>query len=503
MKNIFLIGTLLILLNPIFGQENRKENGVKVGAWAHQDERGMVYARGSYTDGIKTGSWRYYVSPISRYTQVPDVLGDYNASGQKTGRWTFVNTQIQVEVEFVNGLMDGQCLYFSSEGSVLAMGQMNAGLRHGQWIFYSQGKEMVKGFYQDGLKMGEWNYDYFPERDLRIRGKFDYTTGGKTGRMEYYKVSRHPKFGVQEFMSGLGVYRDGKKVGRWIEYTRGLRGELVEVGTYNTNGKRQGFWRTTINRLNYEATNYENGIINGPYKLFHDNGTLRYETTYQNGVPVGAFTRYYANGNIEEQGTTILIPSDADTQKDTTYFELRLPYEAHFQLVEEQGFEKLRYTYVDWITDPNYSIEPAELDRRYQLYAKDYGYEPNRRITNIAVNRQKAVRKGPYKAFYINGQLKLEGNYYPRVSEVYDPVKDVTLHDYARDGIWKYRDDNGYIMRTMNYDKGKLLRQLDDKGNEIGARPPQNEGNKEETNNTSAPDPIDQGRPIEVQSDND
>lgn len=499
MKNILLISTLLILLHPIFGQENRKENGVKVGAWAHQDERGLVYARGLYANGVKTGPWRYYVSPVSRYTQVPDVLGDYDASGQKTGRWTFVNAQVQLEVEFVNGLMDGECLHFSPEGSLLAMGQMNAGLRHGQWIFYYQGKEMAKGFYQDGVKMGEWNYDYFPERDLRIRGKFSYDNGKKSGRLEYYKISRHPKFGVQEFMSGLGLYQNGKKVGRWIEYTRGLKGELVAVGTYNNNGKRQGFWRTTINRLNYEAAFYENGVINGTYKLFHDNGALKYETTYQNGVPVGSFTRYYDNGNIEEKGTTILIPNAADIKKDTTYFELQLPYEVHFQLVEERDFEKLRYTYIDWVTDPNYSIEPAELDRRYALYVNDYGFEPQRRITNIAVNRQKAVRKGPYQAFYLNGQLKLTGNYFPRVSEVYDPIKDVTLYDYARDGEWKYLDDNGYVMRTMFYDKGKLLRQLDDKGNEVGARAPQVED--EGADGSPAPDPIDQGRPIEVKPD--
>ena len=264
----------------------------------------------------------------------------------------------------------------------------------------------------------------------------------------------------------------------------------MEVGTYNANGKKQGFRRSTIARLNYEAANYENGVINGVYKLFHDNGTLKYETNYQNGVPIGPFVRYYDNGNIEEKGTTVLIPSNTTIKKDTTYFKLFLPYEAHFQMVEARNFEQLHYTYVNWITDPNYSIEPAELDRRYDLFVKDYGFEPNRRITNIAVNRKKAVRKGPYQAFYINGKLKLEGEYFPSVSEVYDPVKEVTLYDYARNGKWVYRDDNGYVMRTMFYDKGKLLRQLDDKDNEIGARPPQNEGDS-----TPAPDPIDQGQP--------
>ena len=54
------------------------------------------------------------------------------------------------------------------------------------------------------------------------------------------------------------------------------------------------------------------------------------------------------------------------------------------------------------------------------------------------------------------------------VTEVFDPETNTIVQDFARDGEWKQYDENGYIMRSISYDKGKLLKMLDDKGNEMG-----------------------------------
>ena len=469
MKKIMLLCWSLLLVSGLTAQENRKENGLKVGAWAHKDGRGYVYAEGTYQEGTKTGPWRYYVSPVSRYTHVADVSGSYNAMGQKTGNWVFLSmkTKIQVEAEYVDNLMQGRCTWYNSEGDLLATGIMDAGIRHNQWIFYTNGETMTRGYYKNGLKMGDWVYDYYPEDDLHVKGVLNFDNGAKSGRLEFYKIDRHPKFGTNELLSGIGQYINGKKVGRWIEYKQGLKGELVEAGMYNRQGQRQGVWRTTLNRKNYQIALYEKGVLQGAFKQFHDNGQLQYDAVYQNGAPIGAFTRYYDNGNKEEQGTTIFIPNTGNLHRDTVYMELRLPYEYHFRLVEEPNFHQLNYNYVDWITNPNFSIEPAELDRRYKVYL-DYGLEPQKRISRIVVDDQKEVRQGPYEAFFKNGKLKIKGNYYPSVSEIYDPEQKTTIKDFARTGEWLQYDDNGYVMRTIFYDKGNLIRMLDDKGNEMG-----------------------------------
>ncbi|WMX12777.1 MULTISPECIES: toxin-antitoxin system YwqK family antitoxin [unclassified Aureispira] len=470
MINKLLVVVLLIALtSQLIAQENRKENGVKVGRWVHKDDRDLVYAEGNYNDGVKEGRWLYYVSPVSRYTGVPDVKGDYNAAGQKTGTWTFISTQtkIRVDANFVDGLMDGTCSYYSPTGKILATGLMSTGIRHGQWVFYNSGKKMTDGFYQNGIKIGNWTYDYYPEPTMHVKGMFNFDDGNKSGKLEYYRVDYHPKFGTEELLSGIGTYSNGKKIGRWIEYNQGLKGEFVETGNYNRNGKRHGFWKSTIERKNYQAAIYENGVLNGKFMQYHDNGKLKYETTYKDGLPTGPFVRYYNNGNIEEKGTTVFSPNPSDVTIDTIYYTLKLPYEYHFQLVELPNFYRMNYNFATWITDPSYSIEPAELDRRFDIY-KDYGLEPKKRIESTKITGRKAVRTGEYQAFFRNQKLKLEGSYHPKVTEVFDPETNTYIRDYARDGEWKEYDDNGYVMRTMFYDKGKLLKMLDDKGNEVG-----------------------------------
>lgn len=455
----------------LLAQENRTEDGVKVGRWAHKDERGFVYAEGNYTDGIRTGRWLFFISPVSRVSHTADVKGSYDDNGQKMGKWTFANSKsgIILEANFETNLMDGTCTYYTQNGDLLATGLMNAGIRHGQWIFYQNGKKMTEGFYKDGLRVGDWVYDYYPENNLHVKGTLNFADGrsGKNGKLEYYRVDYHPKFGTDELLSGLGSYSSGKKMGRWIEYEQDRGKPVVNAGAYNRNGKRQGFWKTTIDRKNYRAAMYENGVLNGRYLEYHDNGKIRYETNYENGLAVGPFKRYYSNGKLEEEGTTIFSSNPNDLKKDTIYLKLELPFEYTFQLVDLPNLGRLNYNYITWLTDPSYSIEPAELDRRFAFY-KDYGLEPTRRIKSTPIVGRKSVRKGSYKAYYKNGQVKLEGTYYPKVSEVFNPETNTRILDFARDGEWKQYDDNGYLMRTMTYEKGELLRMLDDKGNEMG-----------------------------------
>jgi antitoxin component YwqK of YwqJK toxin-antitoxin module len=504
MKKLLIICWSLLFLSSLNAQENRQIDGLKVGPWAHKDDNGYVYAEGTYTDGTKTGLWRYYVSPVSRYTHVPDVSGNYNANGQKVGNWLFISTKtkVQVQAEFANNLMQGRCTWYNPEGALLATGQMDAGIRHGRWVFYSQGEEMTSGRYRNGLKMGDWVYDYYPEKDLHVKGVLNYDEGAKSGRLEFYKIDRHPKFGTNELLSGLGQYINGRKIGRWIEYEQGLKGELVSAGQYNRQGNRQGVWRTTLDRKNYQIALYENGVKQGAFKQYHDNGQLQYETTYQNGAPIGAFIRYYDNGNVEEKGTTIFIPNTGNLKRDTVYMELELPYEYHFRLVEERNFHLLSHNYVDWMSNPNYSVEPAELNRRYSIYL-DYGLEPQRRISRLVVDDKREVRQGPYKAFFKNGKLKVEGDYYPTVTEIYDPERNATIKDFARTGKWLQYDDNGYVMRTIFYDKGNLVRMLDDKGNEMGTgidteTAPNTEGTSIVTPPANAPAPEEEKRRVEI-----
>ena len=48
--------------------------------------------------------------------------------------------------------------------------------------------------------------------------------------------------------------------------------------------------------------NYQNNILNGPYKEWYSNGQLKVETNYINGQLEGTFKKYYSNGNKRVEG---------------------------------------------------------------------------------------------------------------------------------------------------------------------------------------------------------
>ena len=101
------------------------------------------------------------------------------------------------------------------------------------------------------------------------------------------------------------------------------------------------------------------------FKQYHDNGKLKYQTQYVNGLPTGAFTRYFDNGNMEEKGTMVFSPNAEEVTNDTLYYYLNLPYEYHFHIIEIDDFQHLDHHYIDWIAAPDFSIDPAELDRHF------------------------------------------------------------------------------------------------------------------------------------------
>ena len=43
----------------------------------------------------------------------------------------------------------------------------------------------------------------------------------------------------------------------------------------------------------------KNGILEGPYKVFYDNGILKVSGTYQNGIAIGQWLRYDQEGRLE------------------------------------------------------------------------------------------------------------------------------------------------------------------------------------------------------------
>ncbi|WP_052599415.1 toxin-antitoxin system YwqK family antitoxin [Aureispira sp. CCB-QB1] len=473
--NTIALFVFFTTINPIYSQ-NKLDNGKKTGYWELKDAQGLVYAEGEYINDTRSGPWKFYVSQYSRKNHQPDVQGSYNTNGIKQGEWIYTNfhTDISVRANFVNDLMQGECLYYDKNNSILARGLMVDGIRHGKWILYDENnptgayhanglklnKVMSEGFYENGVRIGTWAYDYFLDVNTHVKGSLNFENGTNSGRLDFYKIEQHPTFGVSETLAGSGAYSNGKKVGRWIEFNYGTKGDFIETGNYNEQGQRTGLWKIRIANQTYLAGSYNNGVPHGRFNHYYDNGQLKYASTYNNGLEEGEFKRYYKNGQLQEQGTHVIITDE--TTRDTTFFSLKLPYEHHFLLVEED-FPSMHYEYITWLNEPGYSIAPSELNRRFNLY-RTYGLEAQPRIANITVKDRKTVREGDYLAFYEDGGLKLKGSHSPHTASLFDPNKRVVTQTYARTGEWKEYGKDQLLKNTYIYEDGKLKKMLDPNG---------------------------------------
>lgn len=471
------IAVSILLFAATYSQaQNNLKNGKKTGHWVHKDAQGLVYAEGEYVNNARKGQWKFYVSGISRKRQQPDVIGTYSSSGIKQGEWIYTNnhTLNSVKVNFTNDLMQGECVYYDQNNSILARGFMLDGIRHGKWIFYDQNnstgayhknglklnKVMSEGYYKDGIRIGKWDYDYYLTPNTHVKGSLSFENGSNNGRLDFYKVDHHPTFGKSETLVGSGSYSNGKKVGRWIEFNYGTKGDFIETGNYDNDGKRDGLWKIRIAHQTYLAGAYNHGVPHGKFNHYYENGNVKYESTFKNGLEEGEFKRYYKNGQVQEQGTNVIIAGE--TTRDTIFFKLKLPYEHHFLLIEED-FSNMHYDYITWLHEPGYSIAPAELSRRFNLY-RDYGFEVDRRIKNILVKNKKTVREGQYLAFYEDGGLKLKGTHSPYTASLFDPNKHRVTLGFARDGEWKEYGEDSLLKSTYIYENGKLKKMLDANG---------------------------------------
>lgn len=476
-SHLLAVLVLGITFSPVHAQSNQMQGGEKVGHWIYKDAQGRTCGEGHYKDGFRTGPWKFYLSEASKKQQTPDVFGSYSNSGMKHGEWTYINmqTDISVRVNFDNDLMQGECVYYDRDNSILARGLMEDGMRHGKWVFYDQNnstgayhqnglklnEKMTEGYYTNGFRIGTWEYDYYLDKNTRVKGNLTFRDGKNNGRLDFYKIEHHPSFGTTETLAGSGSYTNGRKTGRWIEFNYGTKGDFIETGNYNSAGKRDGLWKVRIGNQTHLSGNYNNGVPHGKFNHYYESGQLKSETYYNQGLEEGEFTHYYKSGQIEEQGTHVII--NDEITRDTTFFSLKLPYEHNFLIIDEDNFEQMHYDYITWLHEPGYSIAPAELSRRFNVY-RSYGFEANKRIANIEVLDKKTVREGEYLAFYEDGGLKLKGQHSPYTASLFNPNNHTIVVDYARQGEWKEYGEDSLLKNTYIYQDGKLKKMLDGNG---------------------------------------
>ncbi len=162
---------------------------------------------------------------------------------------------------------------------------------------------------------------------------------------------------------------------------------------------------------------------------YYASGKLLHRGFYIDGQ-IKVFKNYWENGNLERE----LIAVDNLRCKLYTYYPDGQPrsevtYYEGTEIKEKDFFE-------------NGTIElDEEIDKKNGHIIKRIINYPNSKPKLIMEITDKKLKIYSYKEYYDNGNLKEEGTLNFR--------KD--MNDYVKNGIWKYYDENGNLVKSATY----------------------------------------------------
>lgn len=144
-----------------------------------------------------------------------------------------------------------------------------SGRRQGKWVgYHDNGAIRYTGQFKDDAPVGEFAY-YTPEGKIIAKGKY------------------------------LGKKKDGE----W-KYFSDKDGSLILAEDYQNgvlNGKTVVYIPET--KIVSEETNYVDGMKQGQYLKYYDNGALMVKANYKNDKLDGDYVYYYSNGIVKEEGS--------------------------------------------------------------------------------------------------------------------------------------------------------------------------------------------------------
>lgn len=145
--------------------------------------------------------------------------------------------------------------------------------------------------YVDGLQQGDCVF-YFDN------GKTKWEQQWKKGKLDGNYIAYFEN-GKQK---AVGKYKKDKKVGEWIYYNE----NGTRSGIENWEGWKGNLYLNNNESIYYKNDkieskgNFENDVQIGKWQYYYENGKLRVETIFENGQKEGAQNFYNENGTLEK-----------------------------------------------------------------------------------------------------------------------------------------------------------------------------------------------------------
>jgi antitoxin component YwqK of YwqJK toxin-antitoxin module len=199
------------------------------------------------------------------------------------------------------------------------------------------------------------------------------------------------------------------------------------------------------------------GLKQGAWKVFDEEGNLKYSGRFADGIPVGVFTYYYPRGDVKA------VLTHFDNGK-TVYAKNYYP----------GGKLMAEGKYVDQKKDSVWHYFNAEdgslsLEERYVNTIKDGVWKtfyPTGQVAEEIIYRN-GVKDGPWVQYFTDGKVKMKTNYVNDEIEgqylIYHINGTVevsgTYVKSAKNGTWVYFDASGMMEKKEEYLNGILAHQ--------------------------------------------
>lgn len=286
---------------------NRKDKtGQKQGKWKFFWDNGNLQLEGTYVNDKKHGFFKTYDENgnfLMVYKYENDVLIENAKETKVLQKKTAYhsNGKIAITATYFQGKPEGIRREYDTNG-VLVRGYVfedgilryegitdEKGQRQGLWKeYYPTGELRAKGHYKNSNMTGDWKF-YLTDKTIEISGEYD-SKGRKTGEWQWFYPGGE--------LLAVDHYEDGLLEGDFVEYDE--NGEQLTRGQY-ISGMEEGDWFYRHGEKIEKGSFYEGQQI-GTWRTWFANGKVASEVQYEQGLPDGYYRTYWENGNSKISG---------------------------------------------------------------------------------------------------------------------------------------------------------------------------------------------------------
>lgn len=255
-------------------------------------------------------------------------------------------------------------------------------------------------------------------------------------------------------IDGYGEYENGNPVGKWLIYNS--KGEINSIGTFNSNGEKEGDWTWFKNSNILEKLSYKAGKPDGEYFYFYTNGKIKTHGNYKDGKLNGLYEKFDEKGALIEKYTNVDGNIDGEYFSyypiGEKYIEYKVQYKNgkvdgvayHYfpdgKLLSEMPFKDGYRNGIEKKYFYNGNLEYKKEFKAGDLIGEYFEYHPNGNVlfTGMCIN---GLFEGPFKRYYANGKIEAE--------IIYSKGK--------QDGVVKNYDIDGKIFYEYTYKDGEVI----------------------------------------------